>query len=83
MVQYLDIGTKVRINLNYLKEFLKPGEFESHKQYNVIGTIIRQYLIENEDFYEVFWDDGKTEGGFNRAFLQEIYDINFLLKELL
>ncbi len=79
----LEVGTKVRININYLREFLVHGEFETHEQFNVLGTVVKMYLVENVDFYEVLWNDGKTEPGFNREFLLEIYDVNVLMKELL
>jgi len=82
-IKYFDVGTKVKININYLKEYLYPGEFESHKDYNVFGTVLKMYFIDEVDFYEILWDDGKKESGFNYAFLCEVCDANELMKELL
>ncbi len=79
----MDIGTKVRINANYLKKYLPFENFERHKEFNVIGTVSNRYIVDGLDFYQIFWDDGKIESGYNRDFLQELCDINMLLKEIL
>lgn len=77
-----EVGTKVRINTNYLKVFLNLSEFSLHKDYVVTGIILERYFIEGIDFYKVLWDDKKIEAGFNKAFLEEIVDPNDLMKEL-
>lgn len=83
-LRQFSIGTRVRINGNYLKKYLLAGEFEKHKDYNVTGIVVGKYFPDNRsDFYEILWDDGKKESGYNRDFLQEVCDINMLMKELL
>ncbi len=81
-MKQFSIGTKVRINTNYLKQYLESEAILS-KEYYSIGTIKNIYYVEDIDFYEVLWEDNnKIEAGYNKELLTEICDPNFMLKEL-
>lgn|GEM_PF-2890959 len=81
-MKHFPIGTKVKININYIRKYLQ-GEYELHKDYTVLGVIKNKYYADGVDFYEVLWDDDKLERGYNYEFLQEIYDVNQIMKQLL